>query len=97
MAAFLELCPKEVKEQVYLRIDEIGEDYELLKAKVVGWISNKVEQERGGLVPMDVGDLRGRHDGGSEYADRYWEEHEVDEINGGDLHLQEMRRIRAFR
>ena len=48
MAAFLEMCPNEVKEQVYLRVDEIGEDYETLKAKVVGWIANKVEQERGG-------------------------------------------------
>ena len=34
-------------------IDEIGEDYEKLKAKVVASVSNKVEQQ--GPVPMDVG------------------------------------------
>ena len=84
MAAFLEMCPKEIKEQVYLRIDEIGEDYEVLKAKVIGWVSNKVEQERGGPVPMDIGDLRRRKDGEDEYEEQYWEEHEVDEVDGGN-------------
>ena len=84
MAAFLEMCPKEIKEQVYLRIDEIGEDYEVLKAKVIGWISNKVEQERGGPVPMDVGDLGKKDDGEDEYEEQYWEEHYVDEVNSGN-------------
>ena len=47
IAAFLELCPKDVREQVYLRIDEIGDNFEVLKQKVIAWITNQVEQERG--------------------------------------------------
>ena len=31
MAAFMEVCPKEVQDIVYQSIDEIGEDYEKLK------------------------------------------------------------------
>ena len=84
MSAFLEMCPKEIKEQMYLRSDEIGEDYDVLKAKVIGWISNKVEQERSGPVPMDVGDLRKKTNEEDEYEEQYWEEHNVDEISGND-------------
>lgn len=39
---------------MYLRIDEIGENYEVMKAMLTGWITNTVEQERG-PVPMDTG------------------------------------------
>ena len=35
--------PESVREQVYLRIDEIGEDYDVMRNKVLGWVSNKVE------------------------------------------------------
>ena len=55
MAAFMELCPKDIQDQVYIMIDEIGEDYEKLKSKVVAWASNKVAQ---GPVPMDIGNVR---------------------------------------
>ena len=34
--------------------DEIGEDYEKLKAKVVAWATNRAENKRG-AVPMDIG------------------------------------------
>ena len=34
MSAILEMCPKDVKEQVMMRLDEIGENYENLRAKV---------------------------------------------------------------
>ena len=30
MAAFLELCPKDIRDQVFLRIDEIKENYEII-------------------------------------------------------------------
>ena len=47
MSALLEICPKDVKEQMLMRLDEIGENYENLKAKVVSYTSNKAEQSRG--------------------------------------------------
>ena len=31
MSALLEICPKDVKEQMMMRLDEIGENYENLK------------------------------------------------------------------
>eukprot|EP00974_Lingulodinium_polyedra_P057095 5492723-Lingulodinium_polyedra.AAC.1 len=83
MAAFLELCPESVREQVYLRIDEIGEDYEVLRNKVLGWVSNKVERERGsGPTPMDVG-MAWKVDEAEwngEYGDEQWD---VNAVRGG--------------
>ena len=35
MSAFLDSCPEEVKEQMMMRLDENGENYENLKAKVM--------------------------------------------------------------
>ena len=37
MAAFLELCPKDIMDQIFLRIDEIKENYAVLREKVLGW------------------------------------------------------------
>ena len=55
MSALLEICPKELKEQVLIRLDEIGEDYEALKNKVISYAMNKVEQFKGnGPTPMEV-------------------------------------------
>ena len=54
MAAFLELCPKEVKDQMFQRMDEIGQNYEVLREKVLSYTANKVEHTRGGAVPMEV-------------------------------------------
>ena len=41
MSALLEICPRDVKEQMLLRLDEIGENYENLKAKVISYTTNK--------------------------------------------------------
>ena len=35
MSALLEICPKDLKKQMMMRLDEIGENQENLKAKVV--------------------------------------------------------------
>ena len=57
-AAFLELCPNDFKDQVFLRIDEIKENYAVLREKVIGWTANKVEQENSsGRAPMDMGEV----------------------------------------
>ena len=45
MAAFLELCPNDIKDQVFLQIDEINENYAVLREKVLGWTANKVAGE----------------------------------------------------
>ena len=58
MAAFLELCPNDIKVQVFLQIDEINENYAVLREKVLGWTANKVEQEKpSGRAPMDIGEV----------------------------------------
>ena len=55
--ALLEICPKDVKEQMLLRLDEVGENYENLKVKVISYTANKAEQSRGQkdtAVPMEL-------------------------------------------
>ena len=57
MSALLEICPKDVKEQMLLRLDEVGKNYENLKVKVISYTSNKAEQSRGQketAVPMEL-------------------------------------------
>ena len=53
MAAMLKLCPKEIQEMVELRWDEVGEKYETLKDRVIGWATTRTEK-KGGAVPMDL-------------------------------------------
>ena len=48
MSALLEMCWKDVKELITMRLDEIGENLENLKAKVVSYPTHKTEQTRGG-------------------------------------------------
>ena len=47
MAAMHMLCPKEIKEVLDVHWDEIGEDYEKMKAKVVAWATNRAEKKGG--------------------------------------------------
>ena len=62
MSALLEIRSEAVKEQMMMRVDEIGENFENLKAKGgvthVSCTTNKTEQARGGqtdmYVPMEV-------------------------------------------
>ena len=58
MAAMLKLCPKEIQDMVELRWDEIGEEYQVLRERVIGWATTKTEK-RGGAVPMDVDGVDG--------------------------------------
>ena len=48
MSALLDICLEDAKEQMMLRLDEIGENCENLKAKVVSYTTNKTEQSREG-------------------------------------------------
>ena len=41
MLLLLEICPKDAKEQMMMRLDEIGENYDNLKSKVVSHTTNK--------------------------------------------------------
>ena len=58
MSALLEMCPKDVKEQMMTRMAEIGENCQNFKATVVSYTTNKAEQARGGqkdmYVPMEA-------------------------------------------
>ena len=85
MSALLEICPKDVKEQRVMRLDEIGENHENhenLKAKVVSYTTNKT---RGGQhemhVPMEV-----FHESGGELEEEDWED--VDEVRRESMCLQ---------
>ena len=81
MSALLEICTKDVKEQMLMRLDEIGENCENLKAKVVSYTTNKAEQARGGqketAVPMELDNVSG-----SELYDDVWDD--VDEVRGDE-------------
>ena len=64
MSALLEICSRDVKEQMLMRLDEIGENcHENLKAKVVSYTTNKTKQARGGQqetkAPMEVDHVSG--------------------------------------
>ena len=83
MSALLDICPKDVKEQMMMmRLDENGENYENMLAKVVSYTTNKTEQTRGGqkemYVPMDVD-----HVSGSEPEEEDWKD--VDEVRTGSM------------
>ena len=81
MSPLLEICPKDVKEQMLMRLDEIGENYENFMAKVVYYTTNKAEQARGvqkeTAVPMELD-----HVSGSELCDDDWDD--VDEVRGDE-------------
>ena len=72
MSALLEMCPKDVKEQMMTRMDEIGENYDNLKAKAVSYTTNMPGQTQGGQremhAPMEVDHV-----------------HDVDEFRGGSV------------
>ena len=73
MSALLKMCPKDVKEQMMMRLDEIGENIENFKPKVVSYTTNKTNPTRGGPkemhVPMEVD-----HVSGSEPQVEDWED-----------------------
>ena len=48
MLALLRICLKDVKEQMMMRLVEIGENDENIKAKMVSYTTKKIEQARGG-------------------------------------------------
>ena len=54
MSVLLELCCKDVKEQMLMTLDEVGDNHEHLKAKVVSHTAYKAEQARGGQKEMTV-------------------------------------------
>ena len=58
MAALLQLCPQVLREQAMQQINEIGEDYDKLRQKIISWCSNKTEQDNGGPKPMDIGNVQ---------------------------------------
>ena len=47
-------APSTLKDQMLMRIDEIGEDYEILKHKILAYTLNKVESGKTGATPMEV-------------------------------------------
>jgi hypothetical protein len=57
MAAFLRLCPEEVKEHVFQCIEDIGEDYEKLRSIAVSWITSRVSSRVDKGTPMDIGGI----------------------------------------
>ena len=80
MSGPVDTCLKNVKEQMMMRLDEINESHEDLKAKVVSYTTNKTEQARGGQKEMHV-PMQVDYVSGSEPEEEDVED--VDEIRTG--------------
>ena len=65
MSALLEMCPEDVKDQMLMRPDKIGENYQNLKTKVISNSSNKAEADTSGRMHVD-------NVSGSEKDDEDW-------------------------
>ena len=92
MSALLEICPKNVKEQMLLRLDEVGERYENLKGKVISHTPNKAEQSRGQkekAVSMELDYVSGCE----MYDEEEWDD--VDEVRR-DRRSHNCERMRHF-
>ena len=76
MAAMLRICPKEIVDMVELRWDEIGERFEVLRERVIGWATTKTEK-MGGAVPMEVDEVKEEYD---EYNYEYYDGGEADQV-----------------
>ena len=48
IAAFIELCPTEVQDMIYQTIDEVQENYEKVKQRVVSWSANSERSDPDG-------------------------------------------------
>ena len=81
MAAFMELCPPEVQNMVYQNIDEVDEDYEKMKQRVMSWVSNKVAQACG-PTPMDIGQFTTH----SEYDEENVEGEDIGAVSNMQCH-----------
>ena len=57
MAALMELCPNDVQDMVYQTIDDVHEDYEKLKQKILSWVSNKTNRDGPVPMPMEIGEV----------------------------------------
>ena len=69
MAALHALCPKEIKELLDLQWDEIGEDYQKMKGKVVAWATNRAEKKNGPVL-MEIDQVSSDND---TCGQQYWE------------------------
>ncbi len=52
ISAFIELCPPGVQDMIHQTVDEVNENYEKVKQRVVSWVANK---SASGPTPMDIG------------------------------------------
>ena len=60
MGALLEICPDNIQDAVYQKLDEIGEDYERMKQLIITTTTNTLE--RNGPVPMEIGSAQKEND-----------------------------------
>ena len=58
MAALMEILPRGIQDHIMMHMDEIEEDYDVMREKVMRYTINKVEQSRrgggGGASEMQV-------------------------------------------
>ena len=86
LSALLEIYRNLVQDQMLMRLGEIVDGYGVTKVKILGCVTNKVEQTKtGGVVPMDVhmlemqqhggyyvGELRGCYETGGDEMETEW-------------------------
>jgi len=77
MSALMEMIPKDLKEHMLLKMDEVGDKYEVLREKIIVYANNKVETGRkAGPVPMEVDEVLQES-----WSEEWNEELEVDAVN----------------
>ena len=71
-----------------LQWDEIGEDYQKMRGKVVAWATNRAEKKNG-PVPMEIGQVMSNEE---QLRQQYWEdewyEEEENDIDGISSYTQ---------
>ena len=87
MAIFTKLMPAAIQDYIYTHADKETK-YAQLRDKVKAMESNKVSMNAG-PVPMDIGDIKGKHDHDDDhYEDYYLEDYEIDGVGGNDYHCR---------
>ena len=65
MAAMLKICPDDIVAMVENRWDELGENYEVMKERIITWGNQKADKKMdrgGGAVPMDVDEIEAQQE-----------------------------------
>ena len=76
MSALQEICPKDAKDQMLMRLNEVAENHERSKTNVISYSTNKADQPRVGQVdtsgPVDVDNVSCSERGDGNWEEQLW-------------------------